>query len=179
MGPVGWQEMVIIFIVALVLFGPKKLPELGRTLGKAITEFRRASNELKSTFEREMQSLEKETESLKDTARSYMGEINSHLDTSDGSHSGYDTNYGYDHSYDYGAYGHESNDSAISSNPTTVGASATQDAESHSAEAQIANGTNGVPGTVARQAGTESASHEVAAAPVEHQSSGVDASQHS
>ncbi len=70
MGPVGWQEMVIIFIVALVLFGPKKLPELGRTLGKAITEFRRASSELKATFEREMQTLERENESLKEVTRS-------------------------------------------------------------------------------------------------------------
>jgi len=51
--------MIVIFIVALVLFGPKKLPELGRTIGKAITEFRRATSDLKSTFEREMQSLSK------------------------------------------------------------------------------------------------------------------------
>ena len=65
MGPLGWQETVFIFILALLLFGPKKLPELGRTLGKAITEFRRASNELKATFDREMKSLEAENESLK------------------------------------------------------------------------------------------------------------------
>jgi sec-independent protein translocase protein TatA len=65
MGTVGVPEMVMIFIVALVLFGPKKLPELGRTIGKAITEFRRASNELKATFEREMHNLERETEALK------------------------------------------------------------------------------------------------------------------
>ena len=41
MGPVGVQEIIVIFLVALVLFGPKKLPELGKTIGKAITEFRR------------------------------------------------------------------------------------------------------------------------------------------
>ena len=51
MGPVGVQEMIVIFLVALVLFGPKKLPELGKTIGKAITEFRRAQSELKSTFD--------------------------------------------------------------------------------------------------------------------------------
>ena len=62
MGPVGMPEMVVIFLVALVLFGPKKLPELGRTLGKAITEFRRAQSELKATFDRELQNLERETE---------------------------------------------------------------------------------------------------------------------
>src|SRR5437899_1982880 len=60
-GTLGVQEMIVIFIVALVLFGPKKLPELGRTIGKAITEFRRASSDLKATFEREMQSLERES----------------------------------------------------------------------------------------------------------------------
>jgi len=155
MGPVGWQEMVIIFVVALVLFGPKKLPELGRTLGKAITEFRRASNELKSTFEREMQTLEREHESIKEVTQSYASDINQH----------YDTNYGYDHSYDYGAYGAESNDSTAS-NPTTVGESAIQDAESHSTEPPANNGTHGVPGTVARTTGTEADSHaEHAAAP--------------
>ena len=42
MATIGVQEMVVIFLVALVLFGPKKLPELGKTIGKAITEFRLA-----------------------------------------------------------------------------------------------------------------------------------------
>jgi sec-independent protein translocase protein TatA len=69
MGPIGMQEMVVIFLVALVLFGPKKLPELGKTLAKALTEFRRAQSDLKATFEREMQALEKETESLKEVTR--------------------------------------------------------------------------------------------------------------
>jgi TatA/E family protein of Tat protein translocase len=58
-GTLGVQEMVIIFLVALVLFGPKKLPELGKTIGKALTEFRRASNDLKATFDREMHTLER------------------------------------------------------------------------------------------------------------------------
>jgi sec-independent protein translocase protein TatA len=53
--------MVAIFIVALLLFGPKELPKLGKTIGKAMTEFRRAQSELKSTFNREMQNLERET----------------------------------------------------------------------------------------------------------------------
>ena len=55
------QEMIGLFVIALLLFGPKKLPELGRTLGKALTEFRRAKNELTRTFESHMQELEKET----------------------------------------------------------------------------------------------------------------------
>ena len=63
MGPLGAPELVFIFILALMLFGPKKLPELGRTIGKAMTEFRRATSDLKSTFERERQTLERETDS--------------------------------------------------------------------------------------------------------------------
>lgn len=61
MGPIGLPEMMAIFTIALLLFGPKKLPELGRTLGKALSEFRRAKNELKTTFESHLQELERET----------------------------------------------------------------------------------------------------------------------
>ena len=70
----GVPEMAVIFILALVLFGPKKLPELGRTIGKAMTEFRRASNDLKATFEREMQTLERETQ-IKETTREVQRQI--------------------------------------------------------------------------------------------------------
>ena len=51
MGPIGLPEMMALFVIALLLFGPKKLPELGRTLGKGLSEFRRAKNELKATLE--------------------------------------------------------------------------------------------------------------------------------
>ena len=78
MGPVGVQEMVVIFLVALLLFGPKKLPELGKSIGKAITEFRRAQSELKATFESHMRELEKESESIKEVTRSYTNEIYNH-----------------------------------------------------------------------------------------------------
>src|ERR1700685_3975211 len=61
MGPIGVQEMIAIFIVALILFGPKKLPELARTLGKALSEFRRAKNELKASFETHLHEIERET----------------------------------------------------------------------------------------------------------------------
>jgi TatA/E family protein of Tat protein translocase len=47
-------ELVIIFVVALIIFGPRKLPELGRSLGKSIQEFKRASNELRSTLDEEI-----------------------------------------------------------------------------------------------------------------------------
>jgi len=51
---IGPLEVLVILIIALVVFGPKRLPELGRSLGKGINEFKRASNELKSTFEEEV-----------------------------------------------------------------------------------------------------------------------------
>ncbi len=75
----GVPEMAVIFILALVLFGPKKLPELGRTIGKAMTEFRRASNDLKATFEREMQTLERENQSLHQTTRETARELSDHI----------------------------------------------------------------------------------------------------
>jgi len=71
----GVPEMAVIFILALVLFGPKKLPELGRTIGKAMTEFRRASNDLKATFEREMHTLEREHESIQASTRKAAQEL--------------------------------------------------------------------------------------------------------
>ncbi len=53
-GSIGMPELVIIFVVALIVFGPRKLPELGRSLGKSLSEFKRASNELRSTLEDEI-----------------------------------------------------------------------------------------------------------------------------
>jgi TatA/E family protein of Tat protein translocase len=47
-------EMIVIFVIALLVFGPRKLPELGRSLGKSLGEFKRASNELRNTLEEEV-----------------------------------------------------------------------------------------------------------------------------
>jgi TatA/E family protein of Tat protein translocase len=123
MGPLGWPETIFIVLLALLLFGPKKLPELGRTLGKAITEFRRASSELKTTFDREMRNLERETEGLKEVAESH-----------------YQDSYNYDYSsYDTGTPyspdqpSHEGAPALSEPAPhaeITAGASADQGAES-------------------------------------------------
>src|SRR5215467_7738309 len=61
MGPIGVPELLIIFVVALIVFGPRKLPELGRSLGKSIAEFKRASNELRSTLDEEIRLEERKT----------------------------------------------------------------------------------------------------------------------
>jgi len=53
-GSIGMPELIIIFVIALIIFGPRKLPELGRSLGKSLAEFKRASNELRSTLEEEI-----------------------------------------------------------------------------------------------------------------------------
>ena len=54
MGPLGIPELLFILVLALLIFGPRKLPEIGRTLGKAMGEFRRATTDLKRTFNTEL-----------------------------------------------------------------------------------------------------------------------------
>ena len=53
-GSIGMPELVIILVIALIIFGPRKLPELGRSLGKSIGEFKKASNELRNTLDEEI-----------------------------------------------------------------------------------------------------------------------------
>jgi TatA/E family protein of Tat protein translocase len=119
MGPLGWQETVFIFVLALLIFGPKKLPELGKNLAKGLAEFRRASNELKSTFDREMKALERENESLSTSLKEVTNNfsLNEHQ---------YDYSSYYDGSAPYGSVSHDS--PALS--PTTTSASAPLGAES-------------------------------------------------
>jgi sec-independent protein translocase protein TatA len=58
MGNIGFPEMIVIFVLALLIFGPKKLPELGKNLGKGMAEFRRASNDFRNSIEREIESAQ-------------------------------------------------------------------------------------------------------------------------
>ena len=59
MGPLGMTEVFFILLLALLLFGPRKLPELGRLLGRGLSEFRRASNDLQATVKEEIRTYEK------------------------------------------------------------------------------------------------------------------------
>jgi Tat protein translocase TatB subunit len=63
-GTLGGPELFLIFVVALIVFGPRKLPEIGKSLGKMMGEFRRASNEFRSTIENEV-----EAEKIRDSMR--------------------------------------------------------------------------------------------------------------
>lgn len=60
MGPLGFTEILFILLLALLLFGPRRLPELGRTIGRGLSEFRRASSDLRATIEDEVRTLERE-----------------------------------------------------------------------------------------------------------------------
>jgi sec-independent protein translocase protein TatA len=61
-GSIGFPELLLIFIVALLLFGPKRLPEIGKTLGRSMAEFKKATNDLKRTFEEEVEAVNREVE---------------------------------------------------------------------------------------------------------------------
>jgi TatA/E family protein of Tat protein translocase len=115
--------MVAIFLLALLLFGPKKLPELGRTVAKGLREFRKAQADLKSTFDREMANLERETGIKELTATSFQS------DSYNYDYSSYDSSY-YDGSYD-----------STVTNTSTTGASATLGAGASPLQIEAAHGS--------------------------------------
>lgn len=73
-GSLGGSEVIFIFLLALLLFGPRRLPEIGRTLGKALGEFRKATQDFRVSLEREV-----ELDKFKDAARTLESTINSSL----------------------------------------------------------------------------------------------------
>lgn len=141
MGPIGVTEMIFIFVLALLIFGPKKLPELGRSFGKGLAEFRRASSELKSTFQREMDNIEAETRSVKDTA----SEIKNHVKTSYYD----DTEEDYYSDYD-----------SPSGTPSTSASSTATASPAKTAEATKTESTNGTVATAETPNGATSDTSE-------------------
>ena len=77
-GTLGMPELILIFVVALLLFGPRKMPQIGRSIGRAMGEFRRASNEFKRTIEDEVaadeiRDVEKDLKDIKKTVTDPVG----------------------------------------------------------------------------------------------------------
>ncbi len=171
MGTLGGQEIAVIFILALVLFGPKKLPELGRTIGKAITEFRRASNDLKATFEREMQTLERESQSLGQVTNLTAGDIFNHALNYDPDHQvrslpPAETAWNPLEPQKVDSETHESEhqtsaSTSTATEPSTVGASAIPGAESNGtiAETVPPEPVPAIEGTVPRSEGSAQPQH--------------------
>jgi TatA/E family protein of Tat protein translocase len=75
-GTLGMPELIFIFVVALLLFGPRKMPQIGRSIGRAMGEFRRASNEFKRTIEDEVaadeiREVEKDLKGIRDVGKEF------------------------------------------------------------------------------------------------------------
>ncbi len=138
MGPIGVQEMIFIFVLALLLFGPKKLPELGRMLGKGLAEFRRAKNELKTTFESHMREIEKEAQLEKSS--------------SERTTTSYSPSRPYSYPYDELGPAYGNSDSNYSTEPGSVSAAETSSSEvaTHVEPERLE-----VPDTVPRVNGTQ------------------------
>jgi sec-independent protein translocase protein TatA len=75
MGPFSITEIVFIFVLALLIFGPKKLPEIGKTLGKGMREFKKATNDLKSNWDEHLKDAESPVQELKDTFNEVQADV--------------------------------------------------------------------------------------------------------
>lgn len=88
---IGMQELAVIFVVALLIFGPKRLPELARALGKGLAEFRRASNELRNSFMLEVEPPVRPRETDPVASREPVGRPDQLVDDEDAPPQGDDT----------------------------------------------------------------------------------------
>ena len=80
MGPFGIAEIAFIFVVALLIFGPKKLPEIGKTLGKGMREFKKATSDLKSNWEEQMKDVESPVQDLKQALNEVKSNVEESMD---------------------------------------------------------------------------------------------------
>jgi sec-independent protein translocase protein TatA len=64
-GSIGMPELIIILVIALIIFGPRKLPELGKSLGRSLNEFKKASTDLQNTLEQEIKIEEQKENATK------------------------------------------------------------------------------------------------------------------
>jgi sec-independent protein translocase protein TatA len=94
MGGLGMGEMFVIMVIALIIFGPRKLPEMGKTLGKAMGQFRRASEDFKRTWEQEV-DIEK--------TKSYISDISSSSSISSNETYEHQQDHSYEDTYGYNA----------------------------------------------------------------------------
>ena len=76
-GSIGMPELILIFVVALLVFGPKKLPEIGKSIGKGLAEFKRASDELKKTIEQEIEQGKNEVSTVREQVASIPATLRS------------------------------------------------------------------------------------------------------
>lgn len=82
---IGLPEMALIMVVALLIFGPKKLPEIGRSVGKAIRGFQEASNEFQSEFKREAEQIEQAMKTSAEIEPKQIEAAKTEQDTADSS----------------------------------------------------------------------------------------------
>lgn len=75
MPQIGFPELLVIFVIALLVFGPKKLPDLGKSLGKGLKEFKRATDDLKSNWDEQIRDVEKHVDDVKTTVSDVTKDI--------------------------------------------------------------------------------------------------------
>jgi TatA/E family protein of Tat protein translocase len=76
-GSIGMPELILIFVVALLVFGPKKLPEIGKSIGKGLAEFKRASDDLKKTIEQEIEQGKNDVATVREQVASIPASLRS------------------------------------------------------------------------------------------------------
>jgi sec-independent protein translocase protein TatA len=89
-GSIGPMELVLIFVIALLVFGPKKLPEIGRSVGKALREFKKTSDEIKGRIEEEIEAseikdirkdIQSSVDDIKSGVKSFQDDIKKDIET--------------------------------------------------------------------------------------------------